>query len=174
MARTVGKLDDILLAVKRRLIAEIDECNESTCYLCLDSDENPNPNPGKRFYAIAPLSGEFDLAYFDGGSLNQATVNTGFIVRVYSAIKLDQAGRDSNFLTHEALGILKYTRRVLKKLAGWSPQDEDEENEITRDPLIPSGFVIHKPKKGLGCIDIEFKLCFDWDLVSLDSDEEDE
>lgn len=166
MARGAGKFDDILLSVKRRLIAEVQGANDATCYLCLNPDDTPSPNPGSFFYVISPLSGQFLQGYLDGGGEAQATVDAGVLVRVYSPVMLDQPKRDTVFLTHATRGILERARIVLMALTNWSPMDEAEENELTRDPLIPSGFDIAKHQKSLGYIDVGFRLLFDWDLAT--------
>lgn len=163
MPRGSGKLDAILSAIVARLIAQVSGCNAATCYLCLNPDAVPSPNPGDFVYVVAPTGGEFDDALFDGGGQNQATVNAGVIVKIHSPVQLDEARHDAQFLTHSTLGVLEKSRLVMKALADWSPADGGA-NEITRNPLIPANYGITHSQRQLGAVELTFHLTYDWDL----------
>jgi len=161
MARTSGKLDVILSAVAARIIAQVTGFTAANCYVSLNP-ENVVPSPGQFVAVVSPLSGQFNEAYLDGGGQNQATADAGVSVRLYSPLALDEAHRDTQFLTHSAYGVLEQWRLIIKALAAWSPTSGAD--EIVRDPLLPAGFSLGRPTQGLGYIEQDFKFSFDLDL----------
>lgn len=163
MARGSGKLEDILQAVVDRLIAQIPAtCNAATCYLSLDPDAKPAPNAGSLIYVVAPTSGSFNDGYIDGGGQSQCTVAGGVIVKIHSPMQLDKPQHDEQLLKNATRGVLAAATAALKALVAWSPVLAT--NEITRDPLIPAGFVIGRSDRSMGFIELTFTCTFDWDL----------
>ena len=162
MARDKGKFDAILLAVVDRLISQVGGLNAANCYLSLNPDALPMPNPGDFICVVAPTSGAFSDSMFEGGGQEQTTSDSGVIVKIHSPVQLDEVHRDAVFLTDATLGLIENVRLTIKALADWSPGTSG--NELTRDPLIPSDFAFTRNGRGLGACELTFKLSFDWDL----------
>ena len=161
MARTKGNPVDILKAIVDRLVDQVEECNDMTCYLALSPDAVAQ-SAGDFTFVVAPLSGTFDQGYIEGGGQEQMKVDSGIVVKIHSDSHLDHVARDTAFLTAHGQNVLDVARRVLKALSCWSPVKD--QNHITRDPLTPTSFVLAKSQSGLGAIEIDFACCFDWDL----------
>lgn len=162
MARDKGTFDAILLAVVARLIDQVGGFNAATCYLSLNPDALPMPNPGTIICVVAPTSGAFDEAMFEGGGIEQTNSVSGIIVKIHSPVQLDEVHRDAVFLTDESLGLIGKVRLIIKALADWSPTVGADEQ--TRDPLIPSDFAFTRNSRSLGACELTFRLSFDWDL----------
>lgn len=165
MPRDKGTLDAILAAIVARLIDEIpDLCNPATCFESLDPWGLPAPNPGNMVFVVAPMSGEFDAAYLEGGGQEQATANTGVTVAIHSPVVLDEPRRDTHFLRNSTHGVLQVARRVLAALTDWTPKSPGGLDELTRDPLMPAGYVFQRNDRAMGAMGVQFALSFDWDL----------
>lgn len=167
MARVSGKLDAILAAIVARIIAQVSGANAATCYLCLNPDTLPVPNPGDFVYVVAPTSGRFDDRNWDGGGQDQATVDpAGVVVKIHSALQLDEAQREATFLTDTTHGILEKWRLVVKALTApdWNPAASGSGDILVRDPLIPADFAMTRSNRGLGAIEQNFRFSFDLDL----------
>lgn len=163
MLRDRGNFRDIILAIIKRLAEQISDANHDSVFFSIDPDiESPPPSSGQFFYIIAPLSGTFDQGLLTGGGQSQATVQTGITVTAYSHAQLDQGQHDTLFLTDLSLSIVERWRHVLAALTDWTPTLN--ENEMTRDPLMPMGFEIVRPTRTLGGIRQSFSLDFDWYL----------
>ena len=160
MARTVGKLDAILLAIQARII---DQCSvtAASCYIALDPNDVTNA-PGDFVYVIAPASGAFDQSLMDGGGAQQATADTGVIVKIHSAVQLDEPQREEAFLTHATLGVIEKWRLLVKALTDWAPTSGSD--TLVRNPLLPAGFDIDRTSRGVGGIQQAFTFNFDLDL----------
>lgn len=162
MARNKGTFDAILLAVVDRLISQVGGLDEANCYLSLNPDVLPMPNPGDFVCVVAPTSGMFSDSMFEGGGVEQTTSDSGIIVKIHSPVQLDEVHRDAVFLTDATLGLIAKVRSTLKALSDWSPGSVG--SELTRDPLIPSDFAFTRNSRSLGACELTFKLSFDWDL----------
>lgn len=173
MSRGSGLPEDIYAAIVARLIEMMpDFCREETCYQALNPDALPS-SPGELTFVVAPMSGKMLEGYYEGGGLEQLTVNGGVIVKIHSPLQLDEAHKDVQLLTHATMGLWRVARRVVRFLADpeWSPMKGS--NEITRDPLIPLGYDITKGRKksrSLGGIELHFAVNFDWDVLSTDGE----
>lgn len=165
MARSLGKLKVILPAVVDRLIDQIEGVTKANCYVALNPDSLPNGGVGGILYVVSPTSGRFDDAYFEGGGVEQLFANAGLVVKIHSPLQLDQAGRDIEFLTDEAHGILDRATDVLAALSNWSPEDVSG-NPQTRDPLYPMGYTLTRAGRSIGAIELEFACNFDWNVTS--------
>lgn len=174
MSRTGGQPETIYDAIVARLIDQLDDfCNEATCYFALNPDALP-PSPGDLIFVVAPMSGRAAEGYYEGGGLQQLTINGGTIVKIHSPLQLDEAHKDIKLLTETTKGLWRVARRVIRAIAdsAWSPQDGSS-NEITRDPCYLLGYDIHKSGKksrSLGAIELHFATNFDWDVLSTTGD----
>lgn len=161
MSRDTGDLAVILQLIVSRIISTCG-FNEATCYLSLNPDAIP-ANPGDFFCVVAPTSGAYNEPMFDGGGLNQTTVESGVIVKIHSPVQLDEQHRDATFLTDASLGLIGKMKAVLKHLSGWDPTVGG--NEQTRDPLIPAEHIFTRPSRALGGVELVFRCNFDWNLT---------
>ena len=162
MARQKGDPIAIFDGIVERLIDQIDGMTEASCYLSLNPEALPSPGPGDLLLVVAPLSGQFDEGAFEGGGNEMLTFLGGVVVRIYSPLKVDLPGHDSKFLSDQTKGVLEMGRQVMAALSNWSPELDD--NEQTRDPLIPHGVSYGRVKQSLGWMEIAFKVNFDWNL----------
>ena len=161
MRTSVSKLDAILTAVAVRLRDQL-SLDAATCYLALDPDSIPNPNPGTFFVVVSPTSGSFDEANFAGGGVSQATLQTSVIVRVYSPVQLDEPHHDTQWLTSTTVGIVEQMRRVLKALAGHDLESSGA--QILAQPIFPQSQTFGRYSRALGYGELVFGIVFDWDL----------
>jgi hypothetical protein len=161
--RTSGLPDEILNAVVERIRSQVPELNNAgRCFLALNPQKAQSPTTGDFFCVVAPASGVFQREFFEGGGQQQATVESTITATIFSTSQLDPALRDAIFLTGTTRGIFKVATKLLKALADWSPQIS--EREMTRDPLVPLRYSIARSDRGLGSIELEFKVTFDWNL----------
>lgn len=165
MARDRAKFDEVMLAIVARLIDQVDGARAENCYLSLNPEDTPSPNPGTFVFVVSPpMAGNFDEGMIDGGGAQQATNLGDLRIGIHSPVQLDETNRDTQFLTNSTLGILETWRQVVKALTPWSPGDA-ESDPMTRDPLIPSGFVIRRKNRSIGMVVQNFRLTFDLDLT---------
>lgn len=162
MARDKGDLSSILAAIVARLIDQVTEFNAANCYLSINPDSLPS-GPGEITCVVAPTSGTFDQGMIEGGGDEQNTSDGGVIVKIHSPVQLDEADRDTVFLTDASLGLLSFAKQAMQALSGWSP-DDGGGNETTRDPLHPAGYAFQRDGRKLGACELTFHLKFDWDL----------
>lgn len=163
-AHTVAKLEDILQAIVERIIDQVAGFTEANCYLSIDPNSTPEPNPGQFVCVVAPTSGAFDEAKYDGGGEDQATINGGVVVKLHSPLQLDQPHRDGEFLRHTTLGVLRIWREIVKSLI-WPWQLQIGDDDGTRDPLIPADYTFERRSRKLAAIEQTFKVNFDLDLT---------
>lgn len=166
MARIGGQPEDIYDSVVARLIQKIpDFCNKDTCYVSLDPDATV-PSPGDLIFVVSPMSGQAKDSYYEGGGLEQLTVDGGLIVKIHSPLQLDEAHKDVYLLSEKTRGLWRIARRVIRAIAdsSWSPTKGDD--EITRDPCYLLGYEIGKHPRSLGSIELRFSCLFDWDVLS--------
>lgn len=166
MARLKGDPVAILQAVVDRLIDQLG-LTDATCYLSIDPDAVPSPSPGDLIFVVSPTSGNFNEAMFDGGGQEQMTLDGGIVVKIHTPVQLDEPKHDALLVGQESRGVLRHATLTLKALANWSPDKNG--NELTRDPLIPSGFAIGRKSRSLGWVELTFKCSFDWDADSADA-----
>lgn len=164
-AHTFVKLEDLLQAVIDRIIAQVSGFNTENCYLSINPDATPEPNPGDFICVVAPTSGIFDEEAYAGGGSAQATVNGGIITKIHSPVQLDQAHRDASFLAHASLGLLKKWRLIVKCLL--EPHMlQVGSDDATRGYLIPGDYTFTRKNRKLGAIEQTYKAMFDLDLNS--------
>lgn len=163
MARDKGKLDTQLSAIVDRIIDEVSAYDSASCYLSLNPDALPAPNPGDFICVVAPTSGSFDGGLFMGGGVEQVTCEAGVVVKVHSPVQLDETHRDAEFLTNSSLGLIENVRLVMKALTDWSPVDGSSD-DITRDPLSPASITFTRQSRSLGGCEVVFHTLMDWDL----------
>lgn len=165
MARNESTLDAILLRVVARLIDQIADANASTCYLSLDPDTLPSPNPGEIVYVVTPASsGQFDESSLDGGGNALCVIQWPLVITIHNTAINDEVGHDAQFLTNSTRGVVGKTTGVLKALVAHDLQDASS-NEILAEPLIPSDAAVERvPATKRGSIQLGFSMLIDWDL----------
>lgn len=163
MARIDSTLEKILLATQSKLLRSIDELRPETCVVTVVPDAAVPPVAQDLYCTISPTAGSFDESLFDGGGREQTALDGGLVVKVFSAIQLDQPGQDSVMLLDRSRGVLRKLHEVLGALAGYLPVDDDG-NELTRNPLIPAEYSFSHDGRRWGAVQVSFRLEFDWDL----------
>lgn len=167
MARRDSNPSEILLALKARLIDQVDSANDVTCIINADPDQVPEPMPGEFHYVITPSpSFTFDDAMFTGGGQRQCTTNWIFAVTVHSRNNQDHTGSDEIFITSKEFGVFYRIGEVLKALAEYDLTDEHD-NPILNQPIYPYSGNFHRPTEREGSVQIGFSLQFDWDLEAV-------
>lgn len=156
-----SKFDDILTAIVTRLRSQLG-LDAATCFLSLNPDNTPNPNPGTFFLVVSPMAGDFDEGNFAGGATQQATIQAGVIVRVYSPVQVDEPHHDTEWLTNTTLGIIERMRLVLKALAGHDLENNGE--GILSQPIFPQSQTFGRFDRSLGYGELTFTVLFDWNL----------
>ena len=173
MARVGGQPEDIYDAIVARLIDNMpDLCNDATCYFSLNPDA-VSPSPGDVVVVVSPMGGNVKTEYFEGGGLEQLTIDAGTIVKIHSPLQLDEPQKDVLLLSEATRGLWRIARRVIRLVSDsdWSPTHGGD--EITRDPLHFLGYQIHKSatkKRSLGAIELQFATMYDWDVLNTDGD----
>lgn len=161
-------LDIVLTRMVARLIAEIDDATSSTCYISLDPNKLPSPNPGEFIYVVSPAqSGQFDEGAFDGGGQDSTTTRWPIVVTVHSMAIKDESGHDAEFISNATTGIVAKGTEVLKALAGHDLQDtEVPSQDLLAQPIFPDNAAIDRaePAKGKGLMQFGFMVIFDWNL----------
>lgn len=164
MARIDSTPGIIILAIKQRLIDQVQLCNNATCSINADPDAVSQSMPGEFHYVISPSpSFNFDPSAFDGGAQRQCSTEWIFAVTVHCQNENDETGSDEVFITSQNLGVFSRIDEVLKALAGHDLQDKDG-NEILHNPIFPHTGYFHRPTSREGSVQIGFHLGFDWDL----------
>ncbi len=178
IARSKGRLEDILAAIVARLIAQVTvssvALDAGSCYHSVNPDSLPDGGAGSLIFVVSMMSGTFDEGMIDGGGNEQLTVAGGVSVRIHSPLKVDKQDRDEQSLMKADLGLMPAMRAVLNALSMWSPgmqsgdTDFGDAHGLTRDPLIPAGYAFGKnatnPPTTWG--ELSFKCNFDWDLAA--------
>lgn len=173
MARIGGQPEDIYAEIVARLIDQMpDLCSDATCYFALNPDAIV-PSPGEILFVVAPMSARTKVEYYEGGGLEQLTLDGGTIVKIHSPLQLDEPHKDIELVSEASRGLFRIARRAVRAISDplWSPMKGDD--EITRDPCYFLGFDLGKnarKKRSLGSIELHFATNFDWDVLSTDGD----
>jgi hypothetical protein len=169
MARDKATIDQILDSVLLRLRSEVEEFNESSCFL---SDE-PMPMvapPDVLFCTVALTDSTFSDLFAGGG---EATVeeNGGVIVSVFRRSDLDQTDKAEAALLGSDRGLLtRFKRRVLRALcrpSDWEP--EYAGNLLLRNQLYPTSATAPRTIENARgnkymMMSVSFGVDFDWDF----------
>ena len=170
MARTDTQRSDVLDAVVNRLIDQVPQCTDKTCFVSI----LPNPPyypPDDQFVTVSPTAGRFVEELLDGGGQNQCTEDTGVLVSLFSRYVATQAGHDRDALNDFTRGILNLKRSVLKALVDFDLQFGG--NLILRSLMQPTDAGPPEPiTEGSGQggrmvqVTLRFKTEFDWNLTA--------
>lgn len=156
---------DILAAIRDKLITDIADFNDSTCFLTLKPVPPLIGSAGNLFCTVCPDNSSFNEGVFEGAGEAFLEENGGAIVSVFSRIRLDRNQRATEALTNAARGLLNvYKKAVLKALAGQQLTDADG-NEILDNLLMPSGFTTPQlAEEDVIGFSLHFHTDFDWNL----------
>lgn len=153
--------DEILTRLVARLIDQIPEANESTCYISAKPEELP-PNPGDWILTVSPGQPGFTETFQGGG---QATLETSmtFTITIHGTHQNDEPGHSANFFGHAQRGLFPMFVKVAKALL-----DHELENE---DGVFCLNESIHPGQgnwvsydRARNWIQLIVELTFDWDL----------
>jgi hypothetical protein len=165
MARADTTQADILDAIVRRLIDQIDPLTEKTCFIGILPDGAPYRPADNLFVVVSPTGGQFPAEFVDGGGSQQLTENSGVLVTIFSRLMSQRQERDREGLASETRGLLTLKRQILRALTAhdleWGGQ------KILRSLLVPSESSPADPARevdNLVQLSIRFEVSFDWDL----------
>lgn len=175
MEREYGSLSKILLAVRDRLINEISEISEMSCYVTDESSPTEVP-PSDIFFTVSAGAGQFDEAMFDGGGFQTTTSLTNIVVAMFVRTPADRIDWAEGTLTDENQGLLSvFLYRTLRALLkdgddAWEPSDDI--GPILRSQIAPQSHTAAQlvtPGEGGQMVrftrmDVVFSVEFDWNL----------
>lgn len=166
MAFAATTLDQFLIAVRARIIASSGVFSADNCLIALSRPEPSEFNPGtitSLTCLVYPGPGQFVSEVMTGGGTAQLHWRGILTVEVISPIKLDQPGRDAEFLTNSTLGVIKGITGVLKALAIHDPVVSTNTTGI--DPLFPQDTSQPIRDEGnFGSLAINFEASFKWSI----------
>lgn len=165
MAQVKTTLAAVLERIVARIVAQtlVTEFTDSTCYISLNPDVTPPPNPGDMFCVVSPASGQFNQTMLDGGGNAQARFDTEIVVTVHSITQLDEPGRDKVFLNDASRGVITRLTKVAKVLSCHDLLDGSG-NRILSQPLLPSNLELAHDGRELGSAKMWFSCEFNWDF----------
>lgn len=158
-------LDAILLRVIPHLIAQVPDAKIGNTYLSTIPNEL-FPNPAEFMFEISPSeSWTFEQGHITGAGKDALHAVGNILVTIHSAVQLDQVGRDAEYLTNQARGILRLVTLVLDAMSNHDLLNADDEPMLSQ-PMRPVR--LHIPAKDdrrKGFVTIEFEIEFDWDMT---------
>ena len=157
---------DVLTAIRDRLISQIEDLNESTCFITLEPVPPMVGSVGGEFVTVCPDNGQFADGVFEGAGEAFLEEDGGVIVSAFARIRLDRNERAEYALTEASRGLLKVWKpAILKALSGQQLTDAGG-NDILDNLLQPAGFSKPKiaPESDLIGFSLHFNTDFDWDL----------
>ena len=151
-----------------RLIEQLPELNERSCFETLYVESPALGVGGDFFVTVAPGGGSFDLTEGTGEvpANDQLMELDTVLVTAYSRIKLQQPGRDELLLRDLTRGLFVLKGRILKALFAHDLETAGDD-AFLRELLRPVRS--YKPeydiKQGIGWLTMEFSISWDWDLA---------
>lgn len=162
------RVDADLIAVLEALAYELRArlgMNEGNCYWSLDDEGGGPPASGDHWIVVSPSDGQFDKAAFDGGGVEQLTVETDFDVTLHAVCNSDEEGRDKIRLMERDRGLLQKLRATIVALGGLDVLVDG--NLVLRGQIFPRGWTrpAKNPEKdGWVSMAVPFAVSFDWDM----------
>lgn len=158
-------LEPVLLRILDRLIDQIREANKVNTYLSTLPNEL-FPNPSEYMFEVSP--GEqwsFDPGHMTGAGKNALHAVGSVKITIHHTGQLDQAGRDTEYLTGSVRGVMRLVTKVLDALSNHELADSDE-RPLLSQPLQPKAMYIPpKDDRRKGFVTIEFSCEFDWHVT---------
>lgn len=157
-----SKMGEILLDLKRRLIACISDANESTCKITNDPSYRITSSDIRCFNITPSPQSQVDQGAWDGGGNMQLTVRTRVIVTVFLPNSLDDP-RETEFFHTSNNSVHQAKLDVLKALSFYSAVNPDSGVNLLNDPVSPAEWHFTKDKSS-GDIQLAFDIEYDEDL----------
>lgn len=157
--------DEVLDRVLARLIDQVSNFNESTCFLSVNAE--PVQNTRHNLYAkVSPTAGSFEEGVLIGGGVNTVFYDGGVAVTVFSDIKLDRVDHDSSLMNDESRGLFVLETKILKALAGYMLTNSDGSDILTAHmfPLNDTSPQRNQDPHKHGDFQLVFSTNFDWDM----------
>lgn len=167
--------EDILVSIVERLIDQIDQATDDSCYVT--DQPMPIAMPSGRYILTVSLGdGNFPVEYFAGGGHDTITEQVSIVVSAIVAHQQDRphrrhrrTGLDPNRNTDDTTPNLMYWRRsILKALLPDPSEWEINKNgePLLRDQLSPSSTIgprdVRIGDAMCSAIQISFTTLFDW------------
>ena len=169
MARVATNQSIVLQAVVDRLIGEIPEFSNSTCFLTTVPPDEPPANIRDNLFAtVSPTNGRFREDVHEGAGIFGTFEEAGVMVTVFSSIRLDRIGHDSNLMMDTARGLFAIKHKIIKALSGHDLLDTAG-NQILTNYMAP--LTSDRPqssrdaKTAAGDLSLVFSTDFEWDLT---------
>lgn len=134
---------------------------ENTAFLSMHTE--PLDEMRQNVYAtVCPMSGQFDEALFRGYGV--AYEATGFIVNVFSQMRLDRPDGDVSMLTDATRGLLVLKKQVLDAFTNHILVDT-EGNGLLSSSIRPiNSSHPNRDDEGIGTFSLMFATDFSWNL----------
>lgn len=173
--------DQILVAIRDRLIAKIPACTDKTCYVT----DQPVPDTfpqGHTCVTVSAGSGSFDQSRFSGGGWNQLRESCSVIVTPFNRlVNRSRPNQPIEPLFDAEYGLIKFwKKRILRALlidnetlgkrsGAWEPAIG--ERSLVTEMLFPldcqqAMAVSSADRNDWYGIQIRFRATWDWDLLS--------
>ena len=158
-----GTIEEIVVAVRVRLIEEIEDATMSTVRISDDPNTKLAMPSDDRWFIVSPSAQTmYDQEAIDGGGMFQTSARTRIIVTVHFVSAVDEPDDITEWFANESRSINRSKKDVIKALHTWVPVREDG-SAITNDPLILAETSWYKTR-GEGAIQIAFDIEFDEDF----------
>lgn len=169
--------DEVLTKIVERIRSQIEEFNaENKCFVSLE----PEPEEEQRqqiFSTVSPAEGTYDAGMFDGAGNDGVREVSGFIVTVFSEMKLDRPDGSQKLLQHDARGLLALKLKILKALLSnadgsqWTPTNASG-TPILTDYIAPvsAGFPMAADSGKHGRLSVTFSANWVWNLRTTESE----
>lgn len=161
------------VTVLERVIARIinqlpQDFGTKNCFLTLDPLPPKLRTHPQLCCTVSPMGGMYEGV--EGGGHNQVFELSGVIVGVWSAMVLDEDGHAEAVLNHQAKGLLRIKRRLLKSLAGHNLVDENGDAILIsfmapKESQHPQEM---RPLREFTGFTLYFSTEFEWDLSEED------
>lgn len=162
MAFAAATLDTVLTAVVARIVASSSVFSADNAYIALRRPEHWTPFTEESLAVIVyPGSGQFEGDVMGGGGTFQLWWRGTITVEVMSNLRLDEAGREKEFLTNSTYGVIKGVTEVIRALAIHTLQVSG--NDVSIDPIFPQSTSPPIQDEGnLGSYAVDFEVSFKW------------
>lgn len=139
--------------------------NATNCWLSDDpAFEIPSGSRHHLYAIVYPTDGAPNEGEFDGGGDGNLIEYTGATVVIYSALRLQQAGKPGIVLTHATYGLYVIKRALLKLLHGKQLTDGGGNSLLTQHMEYIHGERPTIQGQPVGDLALTFNLPFQWDL----------
>lgn len=165
MAFAATDLASVLNAIVTQIVTDSSIFTADNCYIALN-----RPEPGFSPFSeeslsllVYPNAGQFNQETLNGGGRNQCWWTGVVTVEVITPLRLDQSGREKEFLTNSTYGVGVGLQEVLNALS--ITQLQVSGNDVLIEPMRPEGTSqVIRDESNFGSMALDFEVSFKWGL----------